>query len=154
MEIIVVVNTEEDLGLEAVSKVLESLNVRAEIISYTTDPGIGGQPIGMHYMKERACHRALHAQQRHPEADFCIGIEKGILPSLEENRWLDAFYVCIRRLEDGRESGAFGTPFPPSEEVAEDIGSYLPETPIPHSYIVRSAVLRAISPLLPPSPSG
>lgn len=89
----VILGSESELKLRAVTRALNGLGVHSETIGYKTGSGVSVQPQGMREIFRGATNRAMMVRGAYPDADLWIGIESGIV--CEFACWYDLAGVVV-----------------------------------------------------------
>ena len=113
----VAIGTESPIKIRAVKHAFDRLGLSIEILPCKAHSGVNMQPIGLKEMEKGAGNRAADAVDTYPEADFHIGIEKGLVN--QSGHWFDP--TCVVILAPGGElSIAYGAFFPVPGWMAEE----------------------------------
>ncbi|MFA5856328.1 MAG: DUF84 family protein [Candidatus Pacearchaeota archaeon] len=116
------VTSNNGFKVDAVKNVYASLGIHAEVTGYSTDSGVGAQPVNESTM-EGARNRITDLKKRINGLDRIISIENGIFD--EDDGWTDIAVIMLQDPHGEREYIVFsdGVIFPQKYvEIARQIG--------------------------------
>lgn len=81
-----------------------------EIVQTDAPSGVQTQPIDFHQIALGAYNRANHARKAHPNCDFSLGIENGLVGT-GDTEWIDLAVICLHPSQGAASAnGARATP--------------------------------------------
>src|SRR5665213_1464250 len=117
----VAVGTDSALKIRALQAALATLGYGAKVLFGKAESGVNMQPVGLDEMEQGARNRAVWALKEHPEAQFYVGIENGLVQQSE--RWYDPACIVVLISGSNEESVAFGAFFPVPIWIAQKASS-------------------------------
>jgi len=156
----VAVGSTKQQKCQAVERIFSSISQGASpiLVSINAHSGINEQPVGLDETLKGACNRLTAARKAHPNSEFAVGIENGIVKTVHEAQvhWIDFAWVAIDHISGRRAiASSTGVEFPLDlVQEAErrgfnkvTVGSLIAEkyrcdSSDPHSFLTNQSVSR------------